>query len=313
MIEVKEREIKSFEENQPQNLLIEGDNIYSLNLLLKDYRSKVNVIYIDPPYFTGNTSFRYNDNFVNKDDEWKHSKWLSFVSERLKLAKELMSEDGVIFISIDDNEMAQLKLLCDEIFGEQNYVCNFTWIKKRKPSNLNNIVRGNTEYIFCYAKNISNTKPFKSMEADDNKPYPFYNSGNNRGVLKFQGGVVKCTSLKDGDYLPQVLRDKKTTVTLMDKVTVKDGIVLNEFRLEGEWRYSQQSLNDFIKNNEEIVLKGEKFKPYYIRKLKGDLSEMKNSITVLGGVGRSSNVTKYQELQVGTNEGKNLRSLNLHR
>ena len=124
--DIKAREIKLNEPNSPHHFLIEGDNYEALKLLQATHRGKVNVIYIDPPYNTGNKDFKYNDRYLDKDDAWKHSYWLSFMHKRLLLAKELMSEDGLLFISIDDNEMAQLKLLCDEVFGEDNFVNNIS-------------------------------------------------------------------------------------------------------------------------------------------------------------------------------------------
>jgi len=103
------------------NFLIEGDNLATLKILLKTHREKIDMIYIDPPYNTGNEDFIYDDVFVELDDEYKHSKWLSFMSKRLELAKKLLKQNGFIFISIDDKEYSQLKILCDEIFGEENY------------------------------------------------------------------------------------------------------------------------------------------------------------------------------------------------
>lgn len=109
---------------------------------------------IDPPYNTGNKDFKYNDKFVDSEDSWRHSKWLSFMAKRLRLARELLSDDGVIFISIDDNEVAQLKLLCGEVFGEDNFIANFVWQNKYTVSNdKRNGVTIQTEYIVCYAKN----------------------------------------------------------------------------------------------------------------------------------------------------------------
>jgi len=103
------------------NFLIEGDNLATLELLLKTHRERIDMIYIDPPYNTGNKDFYYDDDYVADDDEYKHSKWLSFMSKRLELCKKLLTEKGFIFISIDDKESSQLKILCDEIFDEQNY------------------------------------------------------------------------------------------------------------------------------------------------------------------------------------------------
>ncbi len=118
--EVKEREIKE-STGESYNFLLEGDNLHSLKLLEKTHKGKIDVIYIDPPYNTGENDFIYNDNYVDKLDGYRHSKWLSFMAERLKIASELLSYRGFIFISIDDKEASQLKILCDEIFGEENY------------------------------------------------------------------------------------------------------------------------------------------------------------------------------------------------
>lgn len=120
--EVKERALISEEKDAPNHILIEGDNLEALTTLNYTHEGKIDVIYIDPPYNTGNKDFVYNDSFVDREDGYRHSKWLSFISKRLKIAKQLMSNNGAIFISIDDNEQAQLKMLCDEIFGENSFI-----------------------------------------------------------------------------------------------------------------------------------------------------------------------------------------------
>ncbi len=117
--EVKGKEIKT-DPNKPTNILIEGDNYHALSVLNYTHQGKIDVIYIDPPYNTGNKDFKYNDRYVDKEDSYRHSKWLTFMNKRLRLAKKLLADDGVMFVSIDDNELAQLKLICDEIFGEDN-------------------------------------------------------------------------------------------------------------------------------------------------------------------------------------------------
>lgn len=119
--EVSNKEIKTDKE-KPTNILIEGDNYHALSVLNYTHKGKVDVIYIDPPYNTGNKDFIYNDKFVDKEDDFRHSKWLSFMEKRLRLAKTLLKKTGAIFISIDDNELAQLKLLCDEVFGENSLI-----------------------------------------------------------------------------------------------------------------------------------------------------------------------------------------------
>ena len=120
--EIPDRVITGNDPQSPTHLIIEGDNYLSLSVLNVTHKGKIDVIYIDPPYNTGNKDFKYNDSFVDKEDSFRHSKWLSFMEKRLKLAKILLSDSGVIFISIDDNEQAHLKLLCDEVFGENNFI-----------------------------------------------------------------------------------------------------------------------------------------------------------------------------------------------
>ena len=120
--EVKDKAILSNEPDAPNHILIEGDNLEALTALSYTHEGKIDVIYIDPPYNTGNKDFVYNDSFVDTEDSYRHSKWLSFMNKRLKIAKKLLSDKGVIFISIDDNEQANLKLLCDEVFGAFNFV-----------------------------------------------------------------------------------------------------------------------------------------------------------------------------------------------
>lgn len=136
------------------NIIIEGDNYHTLSVLSYTHRGQVDVIYIDPPYNTGNKDFVYNDRYVDKEDDFRHSKWLSFMEKRLKLAKDLLKETGVIFISIDDNEQAQLKLLCDLVFGEENFVDCISWEKKSSAKWVppKNMIVNIHEYILVYQK-----------------------------------------------------------------------------------------------------------------------------------------------------------------
>lgn len=120
------------EGSAPQHTLIEGDNLHALTVLNYTHAGLVDVIYIDPLYNTGNKDFIYNDRFVDREDSYRHSKWLSFMAKRLKLARKLLKDTGVIFISIDDNEQAQLKLLCDEVFGEENFVATIAIVNNLK-------------------------------------------------------------------------------------------------------------------------------------------------------------------------------------
>lgn len=124
--EVKEKEICA-DESGAYNFLLEGDNLHSLYLLEKTHKGAVDVIYIDPPYNRGKTDFIYDDDFVVTEDGFRQSKWLSFMKSRLILARQLLSDKGLIFISIDDYEIATLKMLCDEIFDPSNFINIFVW------------------------------------------------------------------------------------------------------------------------------------------------------------------------------------------
>ena len=150
---VAEKEIKTTDDDY--NILIEGDNYHALTVLNYTHKEKIDVIYIDPPYNTGNKDFVYNDRYVDKEDRFRHSKWLNFISKRLKLAQNLLKNTGVIFISIDDNEQAYLKVLCDEIFGENNFVANIAWRKTDNQANIGQIARVK-EYVLVYAKSFPN-------------------------------------------------------------------------------------------------------------------------------------------------------------
>ena len=178
-----------------QNLFIEGDNLEVLKLLQESYLNKIKFIYIDPPYNTGK-DFIYRDNFTldktkyakksgQVDQEGNrlfqiteyhgryHSDWLTMIYPRLKLARNLLSEDGVILISIDDNEVHNLRRICDEIFGERNFVANFIWRKSKGSGNDSKYLMVETEYILLYAKNIENLQ-FKNQVIDvDNGNYKY--------------------------------------------------------------------------------------------------------------------------------------------
>ena len=158
LVEDKDRAIISNADNAPNHILIEGDNLEALTALSYTHEGKIDVIYIDPPYNTGNKDFVYNDSFVDSEDGYRHSKWLSFMEKRLKIAKKLLSDKGVIFISIDDNEQANLKLLCDEVFGSDNFIANVIWEKKYTVANDAKYFSDTHDFIVTYAKNKSNFK-----------------------------------------------------------------------------------------------------------------------------------------------------------
>lgn len=161
--EIKEREIKN---NGQENILIEGDNFHSLTILNYTHKEKVDIIYIDPPYNTGHKDFKYNDHFVDSEDGYRHSKWLNFMEKRLKLARNLLKDSGVIFISIDDNEHAQLKLLCDKIFDTNNCLGILPTIMNLKGNQDEFAFAGTHEYTLVYAKNKQSCE-FGQFDVDE--------------------------------------------------------------------------------------------------------------------------------------------------
>src|SRR3989339_619811 len=145
----------SADNNDVTHIIIEGDNYHALSVLNYTHKRKVDVIYIDPPYNTGNKSWMYNNNYVDKDDRFKHSKWLSFMSKRLRLARNLLKETGFFIVTIDHNELFTLGLLMDEIFGEVNRLGIVTVLHNPKGRNQAKFFSENSEFLMIYAKDIS--------------------------------------------------------------------------------------------------------------------------------------------------------------
>ncbi len=193
--------LKPLNKSTSKHILIKGDNLDALKILKQSYSEKIKMIYIDPPYNTKNDSFIYGDDFSQSNEEILktldyskekldyiknlfgskcHSGWLSFMYPRLLLAKDLLKQDGVIFISIDDNECAQLKLLCDEIFGERNFVAEMPRLTKKAGKSTNQIAK-NHDYVLCYQKNSIN---FKQIDIDENDYFLKDEFYNERGGYK---------------------------------------------------------------------------------------------------------------------------------
>ena len=203
----------------PNHILIEGDNLHALTSLCFTHKGKIDVIYIDPPYNTGNKDFKYNDSFVDKEDSYRHSKWLSFMNKRLRIAKELLSNKGMIFMSIDDNENAQLKLLCDEVFPN-NFVAQLIWKKKQGGGNDSTNFVVEHEYILAYAKNIENLKlGLDSEHILNDELYPFRDADDveyglvtlDKSSIRFSESLVFEIADKEGNtYLPRIVKGKQS-------------------------------------------------------------------------------------------------------
>ena len=273
------------------NLIIHGDNLHALKALLPRYAGHIKCIYIDPPYNTGNEGWVYNDNVkspqikdwlkkeVGVDDLERHDKWLCMMWPRLQLLRELLAEDGVIFVSIDDNEQFRLTAIMEEIFGEENYVTHFIWEKKKKPSFLHKNVGVVTDFILCYLKNKEHSFPFSLEKTTEGKKYPLNRAGNKESVLKFPKGSVTF-SIKDQEVEPQDMSEGEINTTLIDSFTIKNGTNESEFRLKGEWGYSQKTLNKIISEGGSISISKIPFRPNHIKK-GGEIKKMKNLLSFL--------------------------------
>lgn len=276
-VEDADRKIVGNPDSDDYNFLLEGDNLHSLHLLEKTHTGKIDVIYIDPPYNTGNKDFIYNDKIVDKTDGYSHSKWLSFMSKRLEISRNLLSDNGVIFISIDNNEQAQLKLLCDEIFGQQNFIAQMAWEKKKKPSFLNKNLGSKFEYILSYSKNRDYSIPFSVDLTEKGKKYPLNNAGNSAMTLTFPPNSVDF-SMPDGIIEAQDMSAGNIKTELKNDVYIKGGRNRNAFALYGEWRYSQSKLDEIIQNNEKLSISKVPFRPNH-HKQGGEIKKMHDLLT----------------------------------
>lgn len=257
-----------------QNLLIKGNNLLALHTLKGRLAGKVKFIYIDPPYYFRENrqadTFLYNSNF-------RLSSWLTFMRNRLEIAQQLLADDGTICVSISDDGQAYLKVMMDEIFGQENFVANLIWEKKKKPSFLAN-VGGVTEFIVTYAKKRSNAPIFKYGETTKGKKYPVNNAGNSINTLTFPAGSIKFNII-DQTLQPQDMSEGRIITRLLDELIIENGTNKNVFRLEGEWRYSQQRIDEILQNNEQIVISKVPFRPNHIKD-GGEPKKMHNLLSI---------------------------------
>ncbi len=270
----------------PSDVFIEGDNLEVLRLLRPAYAGQVKVIYIDPPYNAG-TAYVYNDRFAGGAVDDRHSAWLSMLYPRLLLARELLRPDGVLFVSIGDDEMRHLAVVLAEVFGEENLAATFVWQKKRKPSFLHRSVGSLTEYVLAVTRDVAHAAPFSIGVTTLGKKYPLNNAGNPRSVLTFPAGSVRF-DLPDGVVEAQDMSDGAIVTHLLDDVEVRDGCNVAAFRLEGEWRYSQRRVEEIAAAGETLTIAKVPFRPNHVRPG--------------GAVKKMHNLLTQQTADVGTNE-----------
>ena len=267
-----------------ENLYIEGDNLEVLKLLRQNYYGAIKIIYIDPPYNTGN-DFVYNDSFgmaqeksdieegiraesgeqysINMKSQNKyHARWMSMVYSRLKIARDLLTDDGVMFISIDDNEVDNLTKIVKEIFYDETLV----WEKKKKGSFLSNTITNVKEYVLVVAKNYSFFKGLVGEINDSIETYPCINAVNKREVRVIPAGIE--SKYKEKDYfLPAGTEISDTTmnIVLLSDLVIDNGVLSQELKLEGNWRYSQEAMYNYALNKELYITRD-----LYLRRIVSD-------------------------------------------
>lgn len=260
--EVKDKEIVSNPEDK-FNFLLEGDNLHSLYLLEKTHKELIDVIYIDPPYNTGNNDFKYSDTFVNKEDCYRHSKWLSFLARRLDIAYKLLKQGGIICISIDDNELYQLKILCDEIFGEENFIANIVietanGVFGTRASQAKKTIVKVKDYVLVYAKNkIKINHDFQELYMPTNDLFDSHYS------------IILDNNLNKSNLLDYLKNDKKI-VDLFKKYDTK--LTLNNI---SKIMRINDDFNKYIIDNSSKIYQDVAYSLKVPKEFEKDLSEGK--------------------------------------
>ncbi len=305
-----------------ENLYIEGDNLEVLKLLQESYLGRIKVMYIDPPYNTGSDSFVYSDNFVMDKDKYDqeigmydedgnkifrennssnprfHSDWLSMLNSRLMLARNLLADDGVIFISIDENEVYNMQKLCNDVFGEENYAATFIWTKTSTPPALSYKCRKTVEYVLAYEKKWSTLKYYGSPI--DGGDAPLLNTGNPEKTLIFPAGSVYFLFQRNGS----INAGKKDKVEVLDEIKIREGVNMNDIRLRGQFKWEQETLYDEVKKGTYFLVKTDRFSVRFQRRNIEDSYKTPNNFL---------NIELNKDTGVATNESaaKELTSLEM--
>lgn len=235
----------------PNHAIIEGDNLHALTCLSYTHENSIDVIYIDPPYNTGNKDFVYNDRYIDSEDDYRHSKWLSFMSKRLRLARRLLSDKGVIFISIDDNEQAALKLLCDEIFGERLFVTDLIWRSSDSSNHDSKKFSVDYNHTLVYVKS-EDWQPLKVARTEDNNAH-YKNPDNDPNGPWFSGN----------------LSSPHPRANLMFDIISPQGYTIHPPK--NGWRWSKEKMQEFIDSGAIVFPDGGKrlLKKTYLKDQEG--------------------------------------------
>ncbi|MBN8261285.1 MAG: site-specific DNA-methyltransferase [Xanthomonadales bacterium] len=258
------------------NLIVQGDNLQALKALLPRYAGQVKCIYIDPPYNTGNEGWAYNDNVnspeikrwlgevVGKEGETldRHDRWLCMMYPRLVLLKQFLRDDGVIFISIDDHELANLLLVAQEIFTARNYVEVFSWIKTETPSNLSQKTKKKTEYVVCFQRGKFEGR-FKGLQRSSNSDNPLLKRQNSIKTLVFPAGSAITNLPGSGSIARGVYGTSVNRVELENETRYSDGRFIDPVIMTGRFIWTQQNLLEELERSTEIRIKTRTMIPSY--------------------------------------------------
>ncbi len=283
LTEVKGKEITT-DENEPTHILIEGDNYHALSVLNYTHKGKIDLIYIDPPYNTGNNDFIYNDKYVDRNDSFRHSKWLNFMNKRLELAKELLKSTGAIFISIDDNEQAQLKMLCNKVFGEENFIGILIWRKKEGGGQTDTHFATEHEYIIGYKRSVD----FKWLDKTEEATVKDFNKSDKKGNYK----LVKLEKWGSGAR-------KEDRPTMHFPITNPNGeeyLPVAPDGNPGRWRVGLNTMEKLIKANliqwETKVTKVVPYEKVYFDEKKNKVKKARSILYDIANTGDGTNELK---------------------
>lgn len=302
------------DQSKPTNFIFEGDNYHTLYTLNFTHKRKIDTIYIDPPYNTGNADFKYNDFWVEKEDNYRHSKWLSFMHKRLRLAKLLLKETGVIFISIDDNEIAQTKLLCNAIFGENNFIAQCVLINNIAGRSDKKHIALAHEYILVYQRSEKFSSTGLPLSENLLLEYKFE---DNIGKYRLQGLRKRGANSRREDrpnlFYPIYYDEKNKSISLSKRKNCLEIIPKLSNGLEGNWRWSKETL---LKNVDKILIrqsnkKFEVFEKVYLNDEIGEAKTTKLKSFLLDSDYTTDNATTHLKQIVPNSNFNNPKSLYL--
>lgn len=282
---VQLRRFKSLANNPGgiNHLLIKGDNYACLKAVLRAFAGRIDIQYIDPPY-NKEGDFIYNDSRIDKTHPFKHGMWCSFMKKRLELARELLSDRGVIFISIDDAEHHHLRCVCDQVFGEDCFIANIVWKKNKKPQNASNTCSTSAEYLLVYSKipkGVKLTRPMEGVKCDEQgswTPYPTIKmDGREKSTHVLRAGtLVEGNNFKKGRM--KAPRNEHGGYEVLDDPIVENGILTNEVRVVGEFCLTNKAgLFDKAQDEKRIYvaksggIKEKRYRPPEARKVHTNL------------------------------------------